>query len=281
MIVWLWALFVQDATEITLKFSKGQKVRYVQSLESTAEHVGGPSMKGTVKHETTYTMEVLEVGEAGQGKLRTQFDRFRIDMTGAVEKAFDSDKEDDLAKARQDEALKMYAALKGKSMVLKVSAQGKVEDSDLSELIKALEAEEDFKSLVGAAKKIGPDMAQGSFCSLPGKPVKPGDTWKDSRTIDMGGVGKVVLTGTYTFNGVEDGKARIGVDMAITLEKNPEVTAPIEIKEGLGKGVIVFDVTAGQIASSQTATRIVVERKAKSGVVQKMTLDQKSETTRQ
>jgi hypothetical protein len=275
----LLVLALQDPVELKLKFAKDQKIKYVQSLESTAEHGGEAKMKGTVKHETTYTMEVLDVGGEGQGKIRTTFDRFKVEMTGALDKKFDSESAEDLKRARQDEALKMYAALVGKSLLLKVTAAGKIEDSDLSELVRALEADDDFKSLAANAKKIGPDMMRHSFCSLPDKPVKPGDKWQDSRTIDMGGVGKVVMAGTYTFEGMEDGKARIGVEMAITLEKKEG--APIELKEGIGKGLILFDVAAGHIASSKTVTRLVVERTAKSGAVQKMTLDQRSETIRQ
>lgn len=279
MLILLILALQQEPVDLKLKFAKDQKVRYVQTLESNAEHSADAKFKGTVKHETTYTMHILDVGGEGQGKIRTTFDRFRVEMTGAMDKKFDSDSPEDVKKARQDEALKMYAALVGKSLLIRVSAAGKVEDSDLTELVQALEADEDFKSIAANAKRIGPDMMQNSFCSLPDKPVKPGDAWKDSRTIDMGGVGKVVMAGTYTFEGMEDGKARIGVEMAITLEKKEG--APIELREGVGKGLILFDVTAGTIASSKTVTRLVVERTAKSGAVQKMTLDQRSETTRQ
>lgn len=267
-------LLLQDAATLELKFKKGDKVRYVQSLESSTEH-------GTVRHETAYTMEVLDVGDGGKGRVRTTFDRFKVEMTGAVEKSFDSAKEEDLKQARGDQALKMYAALTGKSIQLLVNSKGKIEQSDLSELVQALEADDDFKTIVATAKKIGPDMMQHSFCALPAGPVKPGDTWKDSRDIEIPGVGKVVMAGTYTFEGLQDGRATIGVDMAITLEKDPKAAGPFDLKEGAGKGAIVFDVAAGNILSSKTATRLSVERASKTGQTQSMTLNQKSETRRQ
>ncbi len=274
------ALFLaQDETALVLKFTRGQKLSYVQTTSSEADH--GEEKKGTVTHETTYTLDVLDLGDAGQGKLKTTFDRFRVTLSGVMEKKFDSSNPEDLKNARVDSALKIYAALTGRSLSLWVTPEGKIEQTDVSELVAALETDEEFRPIVGQAKKIGGDMMNHSFCSLPDKAVKPGDQWKDSRAIDMGGIGKVVMDGTYTLEGVKDGLARIAVDMAISLQKDPQAPASLELKEAAGKGLIEFDVAAGNIKRSKTATHLIVEGKTKSGEARKLTLNQQSETLRQ
>jgi hypothetical protein len=279
MIPLLAALLLQDATELKLKFNKGDKARYVQSMTSEVDHGLGEKTKGTVSHETTYTMDVIDVGDAGQGKVKTTFERFKVEMSGPMDKKFDSSRPDELKAARQDPALKMYAALTGRSMLMLVTPRGKIEQTDLSELLKAMEEDKEFESILPEARRIGASLMNQSFCSLPEKAVKPGDTWSDSRSIEMSGIGKVVMAGTYTLEAVEQRQARIGVEIKITLEK--EAAGGPEVKEGIGRGLILFDVAAGAILKSRSATHLVIEGKSKTGEERRVTLDQKSETVRQ
>jgi hypothetical protein len=175
----------------------------------------------------------------------------------------------------------MYAALTGGSALLLVSPRGKIEGTDLGELVRALEGDEDFKSIVPAIRERGPGMMQDSFFPLPEGPVRPGDTWKDSREIEIPGVGRVTSSGTYTLRSVQEGRAKIDLKLSITLARDPEASAPFEIREGSGEGSLEFDVEAGNPASVRTATKLVIERASKSGVRQTMTLRQTCETVRE
>jgi hypothetical protein len=269
-------LLLQDPATLSLKFAKGQKMRYLRRLESAAELEGA---RGTTLHETTTTFEVLDVAESGEGKLRATFDRFRVETTGPMgEKKFDSDAPEDLRRAREDPELRLYAALRGRSVLMRVGSRGKVEQTDVGEMVRALEAEPDLKPIADEARKIGDRLVQASFCSLPDRPVRPGEAWKDAHSMEMPGAGLVVMEGRHTLESVQEGVARIAVEIAIRLEKD----APdgLAIREGSGRGLVLFDVASGAMVGSKTATRLVVERAARDGQVRRVVLDQKSQTSR-
>ena len=49
---------------------------------------------------------------------------------------------------------------------------------------------------------IAQSYNQASLKALPGKPVKPGDSWPYSVTMNLPQMGSIVLTGKYTFKGM-------------------------------------------------------------------------------
>ncbi|HZY84541.1 MAG TPA: DUF6263 family protein, partial [Gemmataceae bacterium] len=102
-------------------------------------------------------------------------------------------------------------------------------------------------------------MAETSFAPMLGRPVRPGDTWARTSTLDMGPVGNYQTKYTYTYQGRDrkDKKLdRIKVDTRITY-KGPGAVAgagglPFTIKNAdlkttTATGTLLFDRNKGRV----------------------------------
>jgi hypothetical protein len=104
-------------------------------------------------------------------------------------------------------------------------------------------------------------MADPTFASLPGKPVKKGDKWTRESDLNMGPIGKYHITNTYTYQGEKDKKHRITVESKLTYtapdNKAGQGNLPFKIEPDSTKldskkssGEILFDLKTGRVTKS-------------------------------
>jgi hypothetical protein len=133
-------------------------------------------------------------------------------------------------------------------------------------------------------------MADPTFGALPDKPVKKGDTWERSSTLNMGPIGKYETKYTYTFEGEDKNKATIKVKT--TLKYTPpsagtQPQLPFKIKKADLKsnpkdtsGSIVFDTSKGRIDKSTMKLKLTGSLDIDIGGQEtKVTLEQDQTTT--
>jgi hypothetical protein len=101
------------------------------------------------------------------------------------------------------------------------------------------------------------------FAFVPGKPVKPGDTWTQESTVSLGPLGSAKRTTVYKYEGTETraGKNldKIGftIKVVFTGAGSSSTLLPFQIikadlKAEDGKGNIYFDSAAGRLVESDT-----------------------------
>jgi hypothetical protein len=140
-----------------------------------------------------------------------------------------------------------------------------------------IEGREEFvKRLVSANQQMAPmlnqilsddalkQMADPAFSVLPGKEVKPGDTWERTSKLNMGPIGTYETTYKYTFDGMQDKLAKISVktDLKYTQPaENVQAQLPFKIekadlKSSDGTGTILFDNEKGRLVSSDMSLKL-------------------------
>lgn len=143
--------------------------------------------------------------------------------------------------------------------------------------VSKIEGKEDFiKKLVAANQQMEPllkqilseealkQMADPAFASVPGKPVKKGDTWTKESKLNMGPIGSYDTKYKYTYEG-KDGKLdKIKVDTELKYSPPTESTAlglPFKIKDANLKttkatGTILFDNEKHRLDSSDMSLEL-------------------------
>ena len=107
-------------------------------------------------------------------------------------------------------------------------------------------------------------MKQGALQALPGKPVKPGDSWPYTTSVELPQMGKVAVKGTYTFKGMAERGGvpcaeiatvgEIALDMAKPDAASPAGAALAQMGmkiEGSLKGTVWFDPKLGFAREAQ------------------------------
>ena len=108
-------------------------------------------------------------------------------------------------------------------------------------------------------------IKQGALQSLPGKPVKPGDSWPFNTEVELPQMGKVAVKGTYTFKGMADHAgvpcAEIATDGTISLDMTKaDASSPtgaalaqlgMKVEGGSLKGTVWFDPKLGFARDAQ------------------------------
>ncbi len=219
-----------QAVELKQQWQVGKK--YVQSMnmdQTSTTTIGTQKMEQKMNMTMDMSTAVRKHEDGKQKRLTLKYDRMAMKMNmNGQEMAFDS------AKPEAD-ALgmgKQFSAMVGKD--LKMIANEKDE-------VTTIENFEEFVGALGggAGNPVGQmftkdsltDMVkQGSLRSLPSGPVKAGDSWPWSYTMNMPQIGTVGIKGTYSYKGTA---ARGGAPCA-------EIAVD---------GVLNFDMTGGAPAS--------------------------------
>ena len=108
-------------------------------------------------------------------------------------------------------------------------------------------------------------MKQGALQAMPGKPVKPGDSWPYTTSVELPQMGKVAVKGTYTFKGMAERggvpcaeiatTGEITLDMAKADAASPAGAAlaqmGMKIEGGALKGTVWFDPKLGFAREAQ------------------------------
>jgi hypothetical protein len=162
-----------------------------------------------------------------------------------------------------------FKALVGSKFKLTISPDMKVLKIDgreefINKLVKANpQMEPLLKQILGdeALKQ----MADPAFASVPGKPVKKGESWEKQSKLIMGPIGTYDTTYKYTYEGKEGKLEKIKVDTILNY-KPPEASAagqlPFKIKAAKlesknATGTILFDNEKHRLDSSDMMLMVV------------------------
>jgi hypothetical protein len=208
-------------TQLRWKFSDGQKHLYTitQDMEMSA-NVGGQKIDTTMSQTIDMTWNVKKVDSDGSARMEQSIDRMRLTVKGpAGEMKFDS--KDAAAAPPQLAALKTLTdGMVGQPFELTMTPRGEIKDVKVPQ--KVLDAGK-AAGPVGAfisEEGLKNMTAQGSL-AFPENSLSAGDKWDQKRTVNMPGVGKMVLDTTYTFRGPADGSQKVEAGMNLKIEDSP------------------------------------------------------------
>jgi len=256
-------LSAADAVELKQRWIVGkQYFQTMQSTQSTVMNIGPQK----IEQKTVSTMDMsmaVRAHEDGQRKRVTiKYERVAMQMEMNGQKmGFDSAKPgegtDPLGLA------KTLGGMVGKELKLLLTATdeiGEVENYD--EFVKNLAPSPmpgmDMSKMF-TKESMAQMMKQGALQAMPGKPVKPGDSWPFTTAVDLPQMGKVAVKGTYTFKGMVERAglpcAEITTDGAISLDMaKADPSSPtgealsqlgMKVEGGTLKGTVWFDPKLG------------------------------------
>jgi hypothetical protein len=223
-----------------------------------------------------YSMDVT--GDDGKSKtITTHIDRVKMNMNMAgMDFNIDSDK-----KTAMDEkdpmaiVNRVFGAISGRSFIIKVNAEGKVEEvSGIKEMAIAMadslgaEGAEREKMMETFSQSFNEKGMKGQFERIlyifPNKEVKVGDTW--DRVTEVSGQMAGSYKSSYTVKEIEG-------DM-VTLEEKTKIegeSAQVENMNGKVNGILVVDSKSGLVVNADQDITMNLEKAG-----QKITINAKS-----
>jgi hypothetical protein len=268
-------LFGAEAIDLKERWIVGKKYyQTMQTVQTSTITIAGK----TSEQSNSTTMEVSEAVRAqgdGKGKRTTEkIDRVAVNMSlGGQKVSFDSSKPEE----NNDPSglIKGLQSFAGKELRLLVNEKDEITGiENYDEFSKALGAS---VSGVDVSKMFSKEtliqMMDGhALHSVPGHPVKPGDSWPFSTTRDVPMVGKGAVTGNYTLKGIVDHDgvqgAEIIVDAKVSMDMSgldsskaalPEAEKlGAKMKDGTFKGTIWFDPKLGCEREAELTAEVAI-----------------------
>lgn len=261
-------LFAAGQTELRWKFKPNdffvlETVSHVQQTVKTSTLEHKPDV--TYKTRTRYT--VLQAGP-NETVLEMKIEGYAATLpTGKpMPTAVRNELKDATLRLKLD-AGQQVVAVEGYTEFLEKATGG---DTNLNNAMQMMLSEESLRR-----------VAQQTFAYLPGKPVKPGDTWERPLTVPLGPLGAFEVTNTYTLEQPEKVNnrlcQRIGVSSKVKYVAPKNLNLPFTIQSGAftateGKGTIWFDATAGELLRSELKLSLQgtlkVETQGKAGTIE-------------
>jgi hypothetical protein len=290
-------LSAADAVELKQRWIPGkQYFQTLQSKQTTSMSIGAQK----VEQSTMTTMEMnlaVRPHEDGRSKRVTiKYDRVAMNMEMNGQKmGFDS--------AKPGEGTDPLGL--SKTLGATVGKELKVVMTDADEITEIENFDEFIKNL-GAPTMPGMDMSkmftkesmsqmlkQGALQAMPGHPVKPGDSWPFTTSVDLPQMGKVGVKGTYIFKGMTNHNgvqsAEIETDGKITMDlSNADPTTQagqalsqlgMKIDGGTLKGTVWFDPKLGFARDAALTQEMTMTMKNPSDPTATLTVPLKQEIT--
>ncbi len=247
-----------DDVTLKLKYVKGDVLKY---RTTTVTDIAGKGPQGEMKIAQTMVMDsdmtVKDVAENGSATIEMNFSKIKMDVEAPGGKmGYDSDNKDKDASS----PLAIMGAMIGKPITFELEPNGSV---------KSVKGAKELADAVG-----NPQMAQmvseeslkqtmeRSFKLFPAKPLKPGDTWTDESSQNMGGV-TLKFTTDATFKGmtkVDDRElAEIGTSVKVVLGPMDIPGVKIDLTEGGGTGTTWFDAALGQMRKMESTSKMAMD----------------------
>jgi hypothetical protein len=265
---------LQDVT-LRYRWNPGETVRYRMSQEATSQISGIPGGgEFNVVQNTSQTFRAVTKSVAADGSATIEqiIDSVRMEMQGPMGNlVFDSEKKDAAPGSPLDAAMKqIFTPMVGATFTLVMSPAGTVQRVDgfskVAEKMFAGMSDDPQAAGIFAGLKgsMNDEAVKGlfaqSFGEMPQRPVKAGDTWKNSFTIPNPAVGSMTTTMDATLQGMEgtgaDQVAKIATKLTVSQDPNAKGTMPmgltVKLGEATGTGEILFDVGKGQMRRSVT-----------------------------
>lgn len=178
------------------------------------------------------------------------------------------------------------AALAGLETAYDLSAKGEVSNvAGLDALAKAFEA-------AGAANpaeqvELFTNAIQQAYPRFPADPIAVGASWPQEIRSPVAGVGTMVMTMTYTYQGTNasgdaPGRHRFAFSIQATIEPAAPAAMAVDVKVEKGEGAVWIDARSGLVVGGSTELAMTIaievgEAAAKQTIVQTMKQTQKTE----
>ena len=262
-------LFAAEAVELKQRWIAGkQYFQTMQSMQGTSIDMGAQKIEQKTSTTMEMSLAVRPHEDGARKRVTIKYERVAMNMEMNGQKmGFDSAKPtegtDPLGLA------KTLGATVGKELKVLLTATDEISDvENYDEFVKNFPPSPipgmDMSKMF-TKDSMAAMMKQGALQAMPGKPVKPGDSWPYATTVELPQMGKVAVKGTYTFKGMTDhGGApcaeivttgEITLDMAKADAASPagEALAQLgmKVEGGTLKGTVWFDPKLGFARDAQ------------------------------
>ncbi len=262
-------LSAADAVEIKQRWIPGkQYFQTLQSTQSTTMTLGAQKIEQKTATTMDMSMAVRAHEDGVRKRVTIKYDRVAMQMEMNGQKmGFDSAKPGEGSDPLN--FAKTLGATVGKELKVLITATDEVSEvENYDEFVKSLAPSPvpgmDLAKMY-SKESMAQMMKQGALQSLPGKPVKPGDSWPFTTAVDLPQLGKVAIKGTYTFKGMADrggapcaeivSEGQISLDMAKPDPATPSGAAlaqlGMKVEGGSLKGTVWFDPKLGFAREAQ------------------------------
>jgi hypothetical protein len=283
-------VFGQEAVKLEWKFDKG-KTFYQEVTTETKQDmkVMGMDINQTQKQTFYFSWTVKDKTDK-EITLVQKIEGVNMDINiGGNQIKYDSTQDAGAANPLSD----FFKALVGTEFTVTVDAKTlaindvKGGKEFQEKLVKANQQMEPLLKQILNDKALK-EMAAPTFSAIQqGTPVKKGDTWKRTSSLDMGPIGKYDTTYTYTYEGKQDKLDKIGVKTEMTYTQPPANATGLpftiksaDLKSKDGKGTVLFDNDKGRLASSDMEMKLTGKLSIDiGGMTTEVTLDQTQKTT--
>jgi hypothetical protein len=229
----------------------------------------------TIEQLTSQVLKssVQDVGADGTMTVQTTFESFKTSMTSPMATmAYDSANPDAGTDPMSAMLKKVFTDFVGASFTMVISPTGEVQKVEgftklADKMFSNLPQEPAAANMMNGFKASLSDdamrtMFSQTFVALPGRPVKPGDSWNGQFVSKNPMLGALVTSVKATLKSVEasagDQVATIATALAIkqdpksaTAASNP-LGLPTQVGDSSGEGEMFFNVTKGRLQKSTT-----------------------------
>jgi hypothetical protein len=245
----------QAQVHLALNYQKGKT--YIQKMDfDIDQEAAGNKTKMLMKG--TYSMVVTAENDSVK-TIRTTYDHIAVSMDmGEMQFSIDSDKPDTSGGFEMTAFMsRMFNAMIGKSITLKVNREGKVLSVEgveqiKSDVINSMKVPEAMRT--GAEAGFGQQFNENSmkenfgqvFGFLPNKVVKVGDSW----TRTSSGNTAVDMQQTYAVKSIHGDEVQLEANGKVTITNGGQSMS------GTQKSVMTVSAASGQILKSETTQEL-------------------------
>jgi hypothetical protein len=259
----------QDTVDLKLKLEKGKTV-YQEVTTETKQDMSVMGMKiSQTQKQTFYFSWTPKDQDKDKNWIVTQkIEGVKLDLEiGGTKIPFDSTS----PQAAGGPLSEFFKALVGSELTLTLDKDMKVTKIEgRDEFLKRLSSTN--QQMEPLLKQILSDeslkqMADPTFSILPGKPVKKGDPWERTSTLNLGPIGSFETKYKYTYDGPDEKDKKLQkIKFETTLKYTPPgsnaggnlpfkiLSADLQGKES--NGTLLFDNDKGRVASTTASTKL-------------------------
>jgi hypothetical protein len=260
-VIGLTAVLAAQTDALRLNWKQGETLRYRQIIESTVVMSGLPGGDMTVTNSVAQVqpMTVEKVDADGTATIRTTTESIKMDIaTPMGTMTYDSTSKTPPSDPMMATMANVMGGTLGQPLTIVITADGRVKSvtggSAMLEKIKAKAAGMDLSAMGDLEKQFSDEAMRAAFDqgfgSLPGRPIKTGETWTDTVKLPNP-MGDMTITATYTMQGIETVNGRPLTKITHTSkivggggEMGPMST---QLGSGTGSGEMLFDHRLGRV----------------------------------
>jgi len=287
-------LSAADTVELKQQWQFGKKYyQTVKTEQQTNAEIAGRKMDQSMNMTIDLTMTVSPEVKGQPKRMTIRYERTAVQMTmNGQTMGFDSAD----PKAGNDPIglNKTMGATVGKELKCVLDADDKVESiENYDEFVKSLapSAAPGFDpSKMFSREGLTQMLQQGALHAMPGKPVAAGDSWPFQMSVDMPQLGKVGVSGKYTYKGPADHDgvkcAEIATDGTLSMElggagagDSPLAKLGVAVTDGKITGTVWFDNQLGTARETQLVQEMTMSMNNPTDPTAKVTMPMKQHIT--